>query len=363
MAAKPKLTPEEWANARQVWENDPRDGYAWLVDELSLPVSVPAVRKRAAADGWMKSAEVKVSGGKVSRKRKPKEAAQEKPSGGLPKAGKTKPKRLEEIAPELAGSMNPKQRMFVEEFQKDADKTKAAARAGYSQRSAGQQAHVLMKNPIIQEAVALLQADRLDRMSTEADVIVTQLYAIATADPGEVTQYRRTCCRHCWGQDFGYQRTPAEYRAHVKAHNKVVAIAKAKGFPEPEFDEEGGFGYNGTSDPNPECPECFGEGVGNLYIADTRHLSPAGRLLFAGVEINQNGVKVNLNSQDKARDTLLRIMGLFQTVEQEADGGEIDTTALEAKFQERMDAARARQRRVLEERGLVIDGESVVDPE
>ena len=56
MAAKPKLTPEQWADVRKHWEGDSRDGYAWLVEELSLPVSAPAVRKVAIRDGWSKGA-------------------------------------------------------------------------------------------------------------------------------------------------------------------------------------------------------------------------------------------------------------------------------------------------------------------
>ena len=54
MAAKPKLTPEEWGQIRDVWEADPREGYTWLVKELDLPVSAPAVRKTAVRDGWAK---------------------------------------------------------------------------------------------------------------------------------------------------------------------------------------------------------------------------------------------------------------------------------------------------------------------
>lgn len=43
-----------WEDARRVWENDPREGWAWLKHELALPVSKPAIRKRALADGWEK---------------------------------------------------------------------------------------------------------------------------------------------------------------------------------------------------------------------------------------------------------------------------------------------------------------------
>ncbi|SEN75278.1 hypothetical protein [Nitrosomonas marina] len=54
MAAKPKLTPEQWAEVRKTWENDSRDGFAWLVKELDLPVSRPAVRKVALTENWTK---------------------------------------------------------------------------------------------------------------------------------------------------------------------------------------------------------------------------------------------------------------------------------------------------------------------
>lgn len=55
MAAKPKLTPEEWAKVRNTWESDPREGYAWIVEELSLSVSAPGVRKVSIRDKWKKS--------------------------------------------------------------------------------------------------------------------------------------------------------------------------------------------------------------------------------------------------------------------------------------------------------------------
>lgn len=54
MAAKPKLTPEQWKQAQKVWEKDSREGYAWLVKELELPVSGAAVRKVAVSGKWSK---------------------------------------------------------------------------------------------------------------------------------------------------------------------------------------------------------------------------------------------------------------------------------------------------------------------
>lgn len=55
MAQAPKMTPEEWADARLAWEQDEREGFTWLVNELALPVSPPAVRKTANKQGWAKS--------------------------------------------------------------------------------------------------------------------------------------------------------------------------------------------------------------------------------------------------------------------------------------------------------------------
>lgn len=69
MAQAPKLSPDQWDDARQVWEQDDRDGYTWLVNELDLPVSAPAVRKRAVKDGWVKQSAAPAKPSKPSRKR------------------------------------------------------------------------------------------------------------------------------------------------------------------------------------------------------------------------------------------------------------------------------------------------------
>lgn len=60
MAAKPKLTEREWLEVKHMWEADPRPGYTWLVREMDLPVSAPAVRKTAVKEGWEKGAKPSV---------------------------------------------------------------------------------------------------------------------------------------------------------------------------------------------------------------------------------------------------------------------------------------------------------------
>lgn len=45
-----------WAEAKTVWEEDARPGYAWLARDLSLPVTGSAVRNQAIKNGWLKRA-------------------------------------------------------------------------------------------------------------------------------------------------------------------------------------------------------------------------------------------------------------------------------------------------------------------
>lgn len=61
MAAIPKLTPDQWAAVRDKWQGDKRDGYAWLIEDMKLPVSAPAVRKVSVRDKWVKVSAKKVS--------------------------------------------------------------------------------------------------------------------------------------------------------------------------------------------------------------------------------------------------------------------------------------------------------------
>jgi hypothetical protein len=344
MAAKPKLPPEVWETVRSSWEGNESPGYQWVVDLLQLPVTSQSVRKRALREGWSKVPPSMVTGGNGSS---------QKPLPPLP----TPSLGLEKLAPQIAEKLTTKQRLFVEEYGKDACASQAAVRAGYSPASAEQQGSRLLRNEKVAQAVEIIQCDRLNRMSAEADAIVSHLFAVANADPGEITQYRRVNCRHCWGTNFEYQRTPAEFRAHEKAWKLAALKAKKAGHPQPEFDEEGGLGFDRTRSPNPECPECHGQGVGDVFITDTRTLSPAARLLFDGVEQTRDGLKVNMQSRERAREQLARIAGLYsQSRENETAPEEIDVDALEERYVRTLEEAHKRQAALMEERRLWIEG-------
>lgn len=57
MPAHPKLPEDHWADVRARWESDPRNGYSWLVADLTIPVTGAAVRNRAIREGWCKTFE------------------------------------------------------------------------------------------------------------------------------------------------------------------------------------------------------------------------------------------------------------------------------------------------------------------
>jgi len=75
MAAKPKLTAEQWAEVRTRWETDARKGFPWLIDELSLPVSAEAIRLRSKSESWEKGKGSNGAGKKAAAGKKAKPVA------------------------------------------------------------------------------------------------------------------------------------------------------------------------------------------------------------------------------------------------------------------------------------------------
>lgn len=69
-------------------------------------------------------------------------------------------------------ALTPKQERFVEEYLVDLNGTQAAIRAGYSPKTANEQASVMLAKPNIQEAVQAQRAKVSERtMRTVADVM------------------------------------------------------------------------------------------------------------------------------------------------------------------------------------------------
>lgn len=198
-------------------------------------------------------------------------------------------------------SLTPKQRRFVNEYCVDENATQAYIRAGYAEEGAGQAAHKLLKSAEIQTAIA----ERMEELAVAAGItpewVVAQWAAIAQSNPNDIVQVRRVCCRHCHGFGHQYQWTEAEY---TDAVNRAIDSGK------PAPDGMGGFGYNPNAEPHPDCPECGGEGMETVHIADTRKLKGSAKVLYAGAKQTRNGIEILTRDKDEALFNLSRYLGM-----------------------------------------------------
>lgn len=204
--------------------------------------------------------------------------------------------------------------LFAREYIVDMNGTQAAIRTGYSPKSADVQASVLLGIPKVQELIAAAQKARADRTGITADRVLQRMWDIATADPNELIQYRRLCCRRCHGIEHEYQyRDRGEFNQATAAYLAAAQVANIAGKTIP-FDapsDSGGYGYLSSAQPNPECPACEGEGSGEPFIEDTRKLSTAARALYAGVKITKDGLQVLTQDQGKHLEMCARHLGMF----------------------------------------------------
>lgn len=205
---------------------------------------------------------------------------------------------------------------FCLEFVKDLRGAAAARRAGISPASARFWASHKLAEPHIAARVAVLKAEHRERIQLDTEDLIDRLARIVKADVRELVEFRRCNCRYCWGLNFGYQRTAAELRMARARHAKDLKRAQAEGRDLTddvplEFDEEGGAGFKATNDPNPECPECMGEGVGMPFLRDSRELSPEAAALFAGVKVTKEGVEVKTHDPIRAIELIGKHLGTF----------------------------------------------------
>lgn len=230
----------------------------------------------------------------------------EQPTGrGVPR----KPNNPEPL--ELSEQM----KMFVQELLVDMNQKEAAIRAGYSPKTAQMQSSRLMSYPIIQRAVKEAIAARGERTKIDQDRIIRRLWGISFADANALVQYRRTCCRHCYGEFHRYQRTAGEMEADEIEHRAFLIKAQKEGIKLEEkdkvFDPKGGIGYDPRKDPVETCPECFGEGVGRMHVCDTRKLEGGNRDLYAGVKQTKDGLEIKMHDPKGHVELLMKHAGML----------------------------------------------------
>jgi phage terminase small subunit len=222
--------------------------------------------------------------------------------------------------------ISPRHQRFVTEYCVDFNATKAYIRAGYSENGAGEAAHKLLKNNQIIDAIEEQKEANARVAGLSRDWIINQWLQIAQADPNELVNVRRCCCRHCWGFDHAYQWTEREYLDAVEA---AVSAKKPKAPPECV----GGMGFDAYREPASDCPECHGEGFERSYVADSRKLKGSARRLYAGAKQTKDGIEIKMRDQDAALNKLANYMGMVVTKTEMSGpgGGPMVTAGLTAK--------------------------------
>lgn len=165
----------------------------------------------------------------------------------------------------------------------------------------------IRRRPEVQEYIDAAIAARNGRIEITAEEVLRDLIEVKSTSVNELIEWRVGACRYCYGTDFKYQRKPSEYRDALASYLFTNGREDPLGM---KFPMEGGVGYDLRRTPHPNCPECFGEGVGREHIKDSRHLSKGAHTLYGGVKRGKNGVEVLMRSKDKAVDLLARHTGV-----------------------------------------------------
>lgn len=179
----------------------------------------------------------------------------------------------------------------------------------------------LKANTLIAARIAELKGKIVEASHIDGVAILKHLAEIAMADPNELVTHRRVNCRFCHGIEHKYQwkhrgefhYALEEWQEAKEAFDENRSVNKGR-FKKPEPTEDGGYGYRRTNEPAKDCPECEGEGIDEVFIADTGKLQGPARRLYAGAKVTKNGIEIAMHSQDNARRLLGEHFGLFKTV-------------------------------------------------
>ncbi|MDQ7981898.1 terminase small subunit [Paraburkholderia sp. SARCC-3016] len=351
-----RYSPDLWEVIRRAWAGHPTMSYAAAVKIVGERLGIPVPSKGACAtyakrNGWVKDGAQRADADTAEPETPVVESpVPERAMAQLPPfdgSGRQSPADdASEVVQDAADGLNPRQRRFADFYLISLNATDAYKKAGYSGtgNSAEAAASQLLRNLKVQAYIAARQAVVQEKLEITQEMVLKRWWAIATADPNELVEYRRDNCRHCWGAAYGYQWIDEEeYMAAVVRHRRDEDKARDAGekFHREPPDGSGGFGFMKSRAPNPDCPKCHGDGHGYVHIHDTRRASAVARLLYAGVKEGKEGIELKTHDQMKALDSVARHLGMFKE-KVEIDVSVASTAELEATYDREMELARAR---------------------
>ena len=92
----------------------------------------------------------------------------------------------------MDGKMTARQRQFVAEYLIDLNATRAAIRAGYSEKTAEQIGYQLLQKTSVADAIAKGQAKKQEKLELTGDWVLQELAAIARADATDYATVERS---------------------------------------------------------------------------------------------------------------------------------------------------------------------------
>lgn len=209
-------------------------------------------------------------------------------------------------------ALTAKRKLFVKEYLIDLNATRAYKAAGYVAKgnAAEVNASRLLSNAKVQASIQEAIDERSARTEITQDMVLQRWWAIATADPNELTTLRRRCCRYCFGTDHAFQWTDIE--EYEKAVHREIQAAQAEDREPMPLTDEGGYGFDSAIKPHPKCPKCKGEGLLDIHFADTNDVSPAAKMLYAGVKQTTAGIEIKTHDQLKALEIVTKHLGMLR---------------------------------------------------
>jgi phage terminase small subunit len=165
----------------------------------------------------------------------------------------------------MRAKLTRKQRLFIAEYQTNFNGTKAAIRAGYSEKNATEIAYQLLQKTPIQEAIERATAERLRILGVESERILTEIARVAFFDIRKIYNPDGTLkLPHEWNDDTaaaisgletleefqgrGEDRTLIGHTKKIKLFDKIKALGLlarhlgiiGNGKHKDEEEEEGG---------------------------------------------------------------------------------------------------------------------------
>jgi phage terminase small subunit len=187
-------------------------------------------------------------------------------------------------------------------------------------------AHQLRHSPVVAAEIDRRLAESRERSIKSVADIANEFIRIGFADPGDVVQHRRLCCRHCWGVNHKYQWIDATEYAHAVRIAEQANVGKRGRARTPIPDDDGGYEFKFNRPPHPECPHCLGEGKPDVFITDTTKMTPEQRRLIERVKVTKDGIEIRFRNQQDALAKAGQMLGGFKNVVvlQNPDGSPIN---------------------------------------